>query len=99
MFDPVLFAQVELRGDDTPAASPLAGADVLETTEQSTTAGARWKLSIGTEPVLRTLIGTPIIRKAKRAECFAIQRRFDSPGKETISTSAGRATVKNARQA
>jgi len=48
-FDPVLFADLEVRSDDVPAASPFAGADVLETKQRSSVTGARWKLPTGTE--------------------------------------------------
>jgi len=48
-FDPVLFADWTTANEDTPTASPFAGADVLETETRSVAAGARLKLPIGTE--------------------------------------------------
>lgn len=48
-FDPELFGEAQLRKDDSPTASPFSGASVLSTKEASATAGARMRLSIGTE--------------------------------------------------
>jgi outer membrane protein len=48
-FDPVLFGSLKILSDDVPAASPFSGADVVETRERRASAGARWKLPIGTE--------------------------------------------------
>lgn len=48
-YDPVLFADWLRSDEDTPTASPFAGADVLETETQSVAAGARLRLPIGTE--------------------------------------------------
>jgi outer membrane protein TolC len=48
-FDPVLFAEYEIRGEDEPTASPFAGADVLETEERTGSAGVELRLPIGTE--------------------------------------------------
>jgi outer membrane protein TolC len=56
-FDPVLFADWERAGAQTPTSSPFSGADVLETDTRSVTAGARLKLPLGTElaAVLETI--------------------------------------------
>lgn len=48
-FDPVLFARLQVNDDETPAASPFAGADVLIDETRFTAAGARLKLPFGTE--------------------------------------------------
>jgi outer membrane protein TolC len=48
-FDPVLFADLEIRDDDTPSSTPFTGAAVLETQERTAAAGARLRLPIGTE--------------------------------------------------
>jgi outer membrane protein TolC len=48
-FDPELFANVERSSDDTPAASPFAGADVVKTDQTQGAFGARVTLPTGTE--------------------------------------------------
>jgi outer membrane protein TolC len=48
-FDPVVFAEYEIRGEDEPTASPFAGADVLQTEERTGSAGVELRLPIGTE--------------------------------------------------
>jgi outer membrane protein TolC len=48
-YDPVLFAEILRSEEDTPTASPFAGAEVLETDVRSVNAGARLRLPIGTE--------------------------------------------------
>lgn len=48
-YDPVLFADYSFADEETPTASPFAGADVLVTETRSVSAGARMKLPIGTE--------------------------------------------------
>jgi outer membrane protein TolC len=48
-FDPVLFADLERREDNQPAASLLQGAGVVEDQETFAAAGARLKLPLGTE--------------------------------------------------
>jgi outer membrane protein TolC len=48
-YDPILFADFDVTREDTPSASPFAGADVLETKARSGTAGARLRLPLGTE--------------------------------------------------
>jgi outer membrane protein TolC len=48
-FDPEIFASLEKSAVDAPTASPFAGAEVLETEDVSTRAGARMRLPIGTE--------------------------------------------------
>jgi outer membrane protein TolC len=48
-FDPVLFADLEVRDESAQTASPFSGANVLETQQRLTNAGARLRLPIGTE--------------------------------------------------
>jgi outer membrane protein TolC len=48
-FDPVLFGDLTIGEEDVRASNPFAGAEVLETKQQTTAAGARMTLSIGTE--------------------------------------------------
>jgi len=48
-FDPELFGTIERIEDESPTASPFAGADVLETSDVASRAGARMRLPIGTE--------------------------------------------------
>ena len=48
-FDPELFGSYETSGAEAPAATPFAGAAVLETERQATTAGARIRWRTGTE--------------------------------------------------
>ena len=48
-FDPELFANVLRTGEDSPTASPFAGADVLSTEQTLAAGGARMKLRFGTE--------------------------------------------------
>jgi outer membrane protein TolC len=48
-FDPELFAGSEWRGDEIPAATPFAGAEVLETEDSKVEGGARIQLPFGTE--------------------------------------------------
>ena len=49
VFDPELFGTADWSGADTPSASLFAGASVLETETSSLEAGARMRLSLGTE--------------------------------------------------
>ncbi len=51
VFDPELFGAADWSGADTPSASLFAGAEVLETETTSLEAGARMRLSLGTELV------------------------------------------------
>ena len=48
-FDPEIFATGDWAGTDNPAANPLAGAEVVETETSAFEAGARFRLSLGTE--------------------------------------------------
>jgi outer membrane protein TolC len=48
-FDPVLFGDVGVLEEDLPASTPFVGAEVLETKELFSSAGARIALPIGTE--------------------------------------------------
>lgn len=48
-FDPELFARAERSSDDSPAASPFAGANVVKTNQTTAAAGARITLHTGTE--------------------------------------------------
>jgi outer membrane protein TolC len=49
VFDPELFGTADWSGADTPSASLFAGATVLETENSNLEAGARIRLSLGTE--------------------------------------------------
>ncbi len=49
VFDPELFGAADWSGADTPSASLLTGAEVLETETSSLEAGARMRLRLGTE--------------------------------------------------
>ncbi len=49
VYEPVLFADLDVGSEDTPTASPFSGADVLETRTRSGDLGARLRLPLGTE--------------------------------------------------
>jgi outer membrane protein TolC len=59
IFDPELFAELSNTSEKLPSASPFSGAAVLHPETQSTTAGARIKLPIGTE-LSASVIGSKI---------------------------------------
>jgi len=48
-FDPELFLAIEKRNEEAPTASPFSGADILETEETATSAGARMRLPFGAQ--------------------------------------------------
>ncbi len=76
-FDPELFVETERRGEDSPTASPFAGADVLKTEETETSGGARIKLPLGTE--LEASIETT--RRETNSVFATLNPQIDTSGK------------------
>jgi len=80
-FDPVLFGSFTAAEEETPAASPFAGADVLVDETRFTTAGARLKLPFGTE--LEAAVQTT--RLQTNSEFAALNPQYSSVGRLSVT--------------
>jgi len=76
-FDPELFLAIEKRNEDAPTSSPFSGADVLETEETFTSAGARMRLPFGAE-IAATLDAT---RLETNSAFAALVPQYDAAGR------------------
>jgi len=80
IFDPELFANAERVSNDSPTASPFAGADVLKTDDTRVGGGARMQLRFGTE--LEASLNS--VRQTTNSSYATLDPQFDTIGLVTL---------------